>query len=412
MEATFMTALHIETVRHLKNIAIPLSQNQRKSLILTGKNGSGKTSVLLALKNFLEYTVLPNFELKDQTNKSVSFSDNDFIQTGIIKKEQFEINQKRRILAYYKKFHELFAVDKTIAKFTSVDDLCKKYQNGDYILAYYEDCREIEVQISKNIEKVNLKNVYTMTERPSQQLVKYLVNLKTTEAFAQTNNNPGRAKEIREWFSRFEQVLQSIYEDDSLVLDFNIDTFAFTIRQKNREPFDFNTMSMGYAAVFDIIGDLIMRMESKHRYDLEGLVLIDEIETHLHVGLQKKIVPILMKLFPNIQFVLTTHSPFILNSTPNAVIYDLENATLAADGLTNLPYEGIVEGYFGADLLSQELRQKFTEYQALVEKTDLTDADFARAAELELYLDEVPDYLALNLSAEYGRLKLAFSRRG
>ena len=60
---------------------------------------------------------------------------------------------------------------------------------------------------------------------------------------------------------------------------------------------------MGYAAVFDIIGDLIMRMESKHRYDLEGLVLIDEIETHLHVDLQKKIVPILTQLFPNIQFV-------------------------------------------------------------------------------------------------------------
>ena len=171
-------------------------------------------------------------------------------------------------------------------------------------------------------------------------------------------------------------------------------------------------MSMGYAAVFDIIGDLIMRMEAKRRYDLEGLVLIDEIETHLHVELQKKIVPILMELFPNIQFVLTTHSPFILNSTPNAVVYDLENATLVTDGLTNLPYEGIVEGYFRADLLSQELRQKFEEYRALVRKQDLTDAEFAKAAELELYLDEVPDYLALDFSAEYSRLKLEFSKRG
>ena len=96
---------------------------------------------------------------------------------------------------------------------------------------------------------------------------------------------------------------------------------------------------MGYAAVFDIIGDLIMRMESKHRYDLEGLVLIDEIETHLHVDLQKKIVPILTQLFPNIQFVLTTHSPFVLNSTANAVVYDLEKKLLVKDGLTDLPYE-------------------------------------------------------------------------
>ena len=238
------------------------------------------------------------------------------------------------------------------------------------------------------------------------------MNLKTTEAFAQTSGNTQRAAEIKNWFFRFEEILRSIYDDNSLTLDFNIDTFKFTIHQKNREPFDFNTMSMGYAAVFDIIGDLIMRMEAQRRYDIEGLVLIDEIESHLHVELQKKIVPILMKLFPNIQFILTTHSPFILNSTPNAVVYDLENSTLVKDGLTNLPYEGIVEGYFGVDLLSQELRKKFDEYRTLVNKPELTDADFARIAELELYLDEVPDYLALDFSEEYSRLKLEFSKKG
>ena len=411
MEATFMTALHICNVRHLEDIHIPLSQSQRKSVILTGKNGSGKTSVLMALENFLEYAVSDNFYTKDSCQTNIAFQEKEIARKNNTEEEKIQQEQNRNFLTIWQN-HLNHWIDGVTAEYTSYADLRDKYQNGDYILAYYGDRREIKVQISDHIEKISLKNVYTITEHPSQQLVKYLVNLKTTEAFAQTNNNPGRAKEIRDWFSRFEQVLQSIYEDDSLVLDFNIDTFAFTIRQKNREPFDFNTMSMGYAAIFDIIGDLVMRMESKRQYGLEGLALIDEIETHLHVGLQKKIVPILMKLFPNIQFVLTTHSPFILNSTPNAVIYDLENATLVADGLTNLPYEGIVEGYFGADLLSQELRQKFTEYQALVEKTDLADVDFAKAAELELYLDEVPDYLALNFSAEYSRLKLAFSKKG
>ena len=48
----------------------------------------------------------------------------------------------------------------------------------------------------------------------------------------------------------------------------------------------------------------------------------------------------------------------------------------------------------------------------MVRKQDLTDAEFAKAAELELYLDEVPDYLALDFSAEYSRLKLEFSKRG
>ena len=74
-----------------------------------------------------------------------------------------------------------------------------------------------------------------------------------------------RANEIKEWFLRFEQVLRSVYEDKTLRLDFNIETFQFTIIQNNREPFDFNSMSMGYAAVFDIIGDLIMRMEDVYK---------------------------------------------------------------------------------------------------------------------------------------------------
>ena len=302
--------------------------------------------------------------------------------------------------------------DGVIAECTSYADLRRKYEQGDYILAYYGDRREIKVEISKNIEKVDLKEVYALTERPSQQLVKYLVNLKTTQAFAQTSGDQQRAREIQNWFDRFEGVLRTIYADESLKLKFDIETFQFTIQQDNREPFDFNSMSMGYAAVFDIVGDLMMRMEKRRRYDVEGLVLIDEIETHLHVELQKKIVPILMHLFPNIQFVLTTHSPFILNSTPNAVVYDLEKGTLVEEGLTNLPYEGVVEGYFGADLLSQELREKFNEYRTLAQKPDLTDDDYARLAELEMYLDEVPDYLALDFATEYSRLKLELDQRG
>lgn len=412
MDKTFMTALHIYNVRHLKDIEIPLSENQSKSLILTGKNGSGKTSVLLALKEFMKYLVGEASDIEKEQNlrileyyKKLVEKDHSNIEN---KKTELEEDEKGECIE--KKLQRW--KDGAVAEYTSYADMCEKYRRGEYVLAYYGDHRKINVEVSKNIEKVDLKDVYDMEDQPSRQLVKYLVNLKTTEAFAQTNNNPQRAEEIKSWFARFENILKDIYNDDSLTLNFDIETFEFTISQRGREPFDFNTMSMGYAAVFDIIGDLMMRMEKHRNYDLEGLVLIDEIETHLHVELQKKIVPILMKLFPNIQFVLTTHSPFILNSTPNAVVYDLENAITAQNGLTNLPYEGIVEGYFKVDLLSQELREKFDEYKKLVTKESISDADYARAAELEMYLDEVPDYLALDFATEYSRLKLEFSERG
>ncbi len=411
MDATFMTALNIVNVRHLKNITIPLSTTERRSIILTGKNGSGKTSVLESLENFLEFVVSSNFYTKDKCERRICELRQKTLSASSTEENKLNAQQNQPLLKTWEKSYNHW-VNGAVAEFTSYADMRAKYQQGNFILAYYGDKRKISVQVSKNIEKVDLKDVYTIKDNPSQLLVKYLVNLKTTAAFAQSSGNLQRVKEINEWFDRFEGIMRDLYEDDKLRLEFNIETFEFSILQQGRKPFDFNTMSMGYAAVFDIIGDLIMRMESKKNYNIEGLVLIDEIETHLHVELQKKIMPVLMKLFPNIQFVLTTHSPFILNSTPDSVVYDLETHTLAQDGLTNLPYDGIVEGYFNVDSLSQDLRKKFSEYKSIVGKLDLSDADYARASELEMYLDEVPDYLALDFAAEYERLKQELSNRG
>ena len=50
----FITSIHINEVRHLKNIEIKLNPEKRQHLILTGKNGSGKTSVLRAMKSYLQ----------------------------------------------------------------------------------------------------------------------------------------------------------------------------------------------------------------------------------------------------------------------------------------------------------------------------------------------------------------------
>lgn len=53
MENIFITNLKIKQVRHLRDITIPLSEQKAKHLILTGKNGSGKTSVAEALARYL-----------------------------------------------------------------------------------------------------------------------------------------------------------------------------------------------------------------------------------------------------------------------------------------------------------------------------------------------------------------------
>lgn len=60
VDKTFMTELRINHVRHLKDITIPLSNSQPKHLVLTGKNGSGKTSVLKSVVDFLTCNSVKN----------------------------------------------------------------------------------------------------------------------------------------------------------------------------------------------------------------------------------------------------------------------------------------------------------------------------------------------------------------
>ena len=414
MEQTFFTDIKIEKVRHLENISIPLDIEKRKHLILTGKNGSGKTSVLEAMvryiQNFLRRSV-PLEEVKrlysyclGQIEKMNSLEDSE--------QNRQQIYENKRNLNIWE--NELKSLTSEII-LTSTSDirLKEKYEQGNFIFAYYKAKREFQVEQYKNIEKVELQNKYNIVENPGAKLTKYLVDLKATQAFTK---DVEKAEKIDGWFKRFENILKTIFEDEHLELKFNDETFQFSIHESGREPFDFNTMSSGYAAVLDIINDLIIRMEAQSGlrtgFDMEGIVLVDEIETHLHLELQKKILPVLTKLFPNIQFIITTHSPFILSSLDDAVIYDLENRTLVKDGLKNLPYEGIVEGYFGVDALSKELREKFERYKELVSKDELSDEEYEEIDHLEYYLDEIPDYLAQELTAEYSKMKLEFENRG
>ena len=407
MEQTFLTELRIEKVRHLQDITIPLSKTERKNLILTGKNGCGKTSVLKNLVEFLKYVISYSYRPKADILGYVRLWENELLKCDNSESGRKKQEHASHQLEIYKTYLQNWS-DGCWGQATSFMSLRDKYARGQYVMAFYHDNRQIDVAKYKDITKVDLKPIYEIQDKPVKDLGKFLVNLKSTQAFALAKGNTARANEISDWFSRFENIMKRLYHDESLHLDFDIETFQFSIHIDGREPFDFNTMSMGYAAVLDIICDLIMRMESQRRYDLEGIVLIDEIETHLHVELQKQIVPILTELFPNIQFILTTHSPFILNSAPNAVIYDLEKHMLVEDGMENLSYEGIVEGFFDVDRFSQKLRKYFEEYKQLVTSENLSDLDYARIAELEDYLDEVPDYLALDFAHEYSRLKAEF----
>ena len=77
-------------------------------------------------------------------------------------------------------------------------------------------------------------------------------------------------------------------------------------------PSIFN-MSSGELALLCLFGELVRQSDSIQMpiKDVNGIVLVDEIDKHLHVKLQKETLPKLIKMFPNIQFIVSSHSPFL-----------------------------------------------------------------------------------------------------
>lgn len=77
-------------------------------------------------------------------------------------------------------------------------------------------------------------------------------------------------------------------------------------------PTIFN-ISSGEASLLCLFGELIKQADKlrKNISDVGGIVIVDEIDKHLHIVLQREVLPTLMQMFPKLQFIISTHSAFV-----------------------------------------------------------------------------------------------------
>ena len=90
----------------------------------------------------------------------------------------------------------------------------------------------------------------------------------------------------------------------------------------------FEELGFGYQTSLTWLADLCKRMfelypESENPLHEEAVVLVDELDLHLHPKWQRDIVPTLSKVFPRVQFIVTTHSPHVLQSMADVNLYVL-----------------------------------------------------------------------------------------
>jgi predicted ATP-binding protein involved in virulence len=418
----FITDIEIRKIRHLGGINIPLSKSEAKHLILTGKNGSGKTSVLEQIRNFLSNIQNGNINNFDSWQQNLNhFQD----QLQILKQNpnqnpqiEQQISQTINNISSWEQNIKSTSINEICLNFTTLLNLVTAYQTGKFILAYFGANRISKMSDPQGPNKFEPAVTYQIDasnqNAASTQFLQYLVNLKTQKSFAVSEsktNSQDIIQKIDTWFSNFEKLLQQIFSDDTLILDFDYVNYKFYIQAKDREKFTLNELSSGYSAVIAMVTELMLRMEKNHNfaYDVEGIVLIDEIETHLHVELQKNILPILTTFFPNVQFIVTSHSPFVLQSVDNAVIYDLENRILVED-LSSYSWDGIVENYFDVDQYSTIVKQKMQRYEELKQKEQLIDTETDELKALENSLLSVGKNISPELATHVKQLIVKYGR--
>jgi predicted ATP-binding protein involved in virulence len=153
---------------------------------------------------------------------------------------------------------------------------------------------------------------------------------------------------------------------------------------KNKQELTVDQLSDGEKCLLAMVGDIARRLAIANPslddpLQGEGIVLIDEIELHLHPQWQHKIIPRLTETFPNCQFIVTTHSPqvlshvqpeniYILQSTPDGIIASQPESSYGRDS------NQILENVMGVSAYPEDIEKDLSELFRLIERNDLVGA--------------------------------------
>jgi len=173
---------------------------------------------------------------------------------------------------------------------------------------------------------------------------------------------------------------------------------------KGDTQFRLDQLSDGERNLIALTGELARRMavaspKSDDPRQLEGVVLIDEIEQHIHPGLQREILPRLRRAFPRIQFIVSTHSPQVLSTAPRDAIVAVDNfaARRLAQGAEGRDSNAILSEIFQVTRRPAEQLAQIEETRRLIDQGQLARALEQLDTLAELVSENDEDVLALRM---------------
>lgn len=372
----FLKEIIIKNYGSLKNINIKFEKNEDnkvKPIVLVGKNGTGKTLFLTQIIDSLIELKRTKFQQIKEVNENNYFKlgKKDYIHFGEnfsyislnYENEGREYNYTDCVIKNFEEFKEN-EYSSSEYKYLNINDSELK-ENGFFrrvtanlkdefnkniylyfpIYRYYKPAwlnKENNLELGFNFtgslvgrDKKNIIKTDILNEIENWildlLLDKYLYELQTTELDNRKIFN-GYSGKNTNTINLLNTLLKIIYETKYPNLEYariavsNKEygrKISIYIKEMNKEnEFEiaptFSHLSSGETMILCLFAsilkeyDYINKDNNKQLSDISGIVLIDEIDLSLHIELAKEVLPQIIKLFPKIQFILTTHSPFFL----------------------------------------------------------------------------------------------------
>lgn len=399
----FISEIHLNSHPYIKQSGIKIvsSNNEKRNIIITGRNGCGKSTLLNLIKSHI-YAINVNqvhLSERSKTNYDKAVSKLSSIHTNSPQFASAKTELDQAMNNYT-----------TVGGFITLNFSNKHLLNDkSHVLAYFEAKRITDLNKPQNITASQLQPKHIGEHNAGKQFIQHLVNRRSQLAFALEDKTTTEVEEIRKWFTSLDKLFSRLFAKP-VKLQFLRAQLDFILEAEDGEIIDLKTLSDGYSAIVSMVTEIIMRMETIQfgGFNVSGIVLIDEVETHLHVALQKEVLPFLTTMFPKIQFIVTTHSPFVLQSLDNAIIYDLEsNQSIdQEEELWKYSYEALIDGYFEVDKFSAILKDKISLFKKLYARDDLNRAEKKELRQLTKELGSVPTFKNATIETELKQLGL------
>lgn len=413
MHEFFLNHIFIKNFRAYKEFECEFTDGVN---LVIGDNGAGKTSLLKAIAYLLSSqlndiggrihidSVDPHVEVEKAGDSTLDIKENFPVElSGEIKNRDDIVNDFTVIYEDY-----------TRSRLKGNIGLTKENGSNWSLISYQKFDRDwklgkntsktIEVETGLNERRDGYKDCLSGMGQ-EQNIQKWCLKMSMLE-FERRNT-------VKE-FERFKYIIKTFLqaiEDDEEEFEVSYSTgFSGLVMRKGEQVQPLYELSTGYKALLSMIMELAYRSvllnpdKSIDDDSQAGIVIIDEIDAHLHPKWQWRVIDALRKCFPKVQFIIATHSPIVIASAKDARLIDLgeKGEVFYSDGAYGYNVSDVLELKQGSRAMSRISKEYMDKLEEALDEGNLTEANrIAAAAKAEFGKDspvykELKGYLEVN----------------